>query len=538
MVVVSNAEIIIFLNKVFLTYFNTSRSVAVINYNQEFLFPILRINATQIHTNNNFDSSIDWYIMDIHQNAVQEFFKFSKKLHNFNPRAGFIFIGHKITDKELQTLFVNFVINVVFIDSQSMDIWKLNLFQNVPFSKYPPSGYIKNKLGNVKDLNPKALFEDVIPKIWVESTFTSCFVHVEPYYFNKYEGIYPEILKLMMEMMNMEIRWVEDSLPIENDWELHYDKVLSERKCDIHMAYLMGTVECLIPYSFDTAFWFVPSPKEIERWKYVVKIFSLEVWVIWITTSILLCIIWRLTTKFTRKRYDDLYSTHNAFSNMFMIFLEQTPNLTAHLQSQKILILLMIFLTFLMNLFFKTKYAFLLLGTNFEASSINSFEDIMEKRMTIGIPGFFFKIFKNDDVFEEYFNSYYLPCPAGNTCINRTAYKRDIATIQVKRLYVSNRKYLVDENYRDLLQMIPRPVITNVINMVVKKGHPLVDQLNQNLHHLWDHGFVQKITSKYETDGFHVKYLQMKKLSLEHIKFPLGVLITGLIISAIVFFTK
>lgn len=455
---------------------------------------------------------------------------------SFNPKAKFVVLDQRMEDNALYSLYYFFVFNVVFIKETDG-----NIYTYFPFKKeeYPSNNFNLVKIGNLQKYDVKLFFEQKIPNTWEESEFISCFIFAPPYFITHDQGISTEMTKLLFLKTKVTLKWHDDIYTSNGDWAAHFQRILTQGTCDVYMSYLVQKLDLLMPQCFDDGFWFIPRPKKLPKWKYVFRIFSVNVWILWFGIPVVLSLVWTSTLCLQGIR-PNMEILIGSIALVLRLFLEQCVKLILELSSQKIIATNMILFTFIMNVFFKSRFSYLLtFGRIFETNTIKSFEDIMRANLQVGIIPIAFSVYSHDPKALEYFKTYHNICRYDGQCLNRTAFKRDMATLIIQKMYVYDKKNLVliDENGKDLIWRISPSVITYISGGILKRGHPMFDFLHWRMHLLWDHGFVMKVNTKFEDD---TKYDQVnfefEGLDIEQIELSLGLLVIGLLFSAVIFY--
>ncbi|KAL3271598.1 hypothetical protein HHI36_022073 [Cryptolaemus montrouzieri] len=345
------------------------------------------------------------------------------------------------------------------------------------------------------------------------------------------KGISLEIITMALESLKIK-RKFKGIFFMNFNMKTLAESIFSENNSDIFVG-LPPFVEYDFtqPFLYSNAYWIVRSPNEIPRWRYLIRIFSTEVWIVWILSSIVLSLMWfAIMSKKTYNRRTLQQSTEGLFI-IFKHFIEQPHYLKPSSIPQIIVLTTILISTFLMNLFFDSKFSYFLTGFNYE-KSINSFDDLMENKLEVQLPDYFLEHFNGDTKALEYFEKY----RTGTRSTLKIVVEENKAVVYPEGMFLYEYQNFLDAYQRPLVRRLNAPVETLFMRVILRKGNPLTKPLNEKLIHLVEHGFANYIHSKYKSHKtIRDKTLDVRTLTLDHIHLPLVLWIIGILLGIICF---
>ncbi|KAK9874402.1 hypothetical protein WA026_002749 [Henosepilachna vigintioctopunctata] len=184
-----------------------------------------------------------------------------------------------------------------------------------------------------------------------------------------------------------------------------------------------------------------------------------------------------------------------------------------------------------------SRFTYLLNGLNYE-SPIDSFKKIEDNHFKIGAAESLVPLFNNSPVVRKYLQSHFVNCDSSSKCLNRTAFRGDLAVVKpARKVRFAERIYRNRETGHWLIKQLEPALFTRHIVAFFQRGHPVYPVFNRYLYYLVDAGIAEKIISKYDRKVTMDQPIlsETNALSYEHILAPLSIWILGLTISAFVF---
>ncbi|KAL3274593.1 hypothetical protein HHI36_015974 [Cryptolaemus montrouzieri] len=285
-------------------------------------------------------------------------------------------------------------------------------------------------------------------------------------------------------------------------------------------------------YLFERMYWMVPTPDFMPRYKYYLQAFTEEVWFFWTISSASICLVWYVIDRvlYSKKGF---YELTKKFVCELRLLTEQNYEYERANITQTIISILMMFLTFTWNQFYKTRFQYFLTGLNYQ-DSIDTIDDIMKHRLKIGALTQTLHLL--DHFPKDYVRTYLQVCDVSENCINRTAFQKDMAVLRPIIRVRYERHLHLDENKKWLVKQIFPHALAFQICAVFKAGHPLFSTMNRYISYMLESGLTDFIKSKYDNiaEG-ETPFLETQKLNFDHIYAPVCLLLFGLGMSCIVF---
>ncbi|KAL3275765.1 hypothetical protein HHI36_020510 [Cryptolaemus montrouzieri] len=416
------------------------------------------LNIPNVHVNYNKIDAV-WYvypkkpdvyvIADITENELFKTMEYLSDDLNFNPRAKYVFVLQKFSEKISSLFHFYFILNVVLIDVETSKVFTYFPYENNSLN------IVNNKLVQIGfcaengDINFESdLFPMKIPKVWHNSSISIMYYPCEFYAICdncKDKGAEIELFNIISEHFNIETNFyrvltLDEDIYLFN--EKHYDVFFGAQKVqDFH--------EFTYPYYSDTLVWVVPSTLPIPRWN---------------------------------------------------------------------------------------RFTYLLNGLNYELS-IDSVAKIFSNNLKVGSTKFVKKLMNSSTEMDKYLKKNYVEC-TGFVCLNLTAFKRDMATLTLKRTVEAYLESFSDDlSGQWSLEELTPPMQTYYLVTFFNAGHPMFQLFNRNLLYLVESGIVAKITLKY--NKFHGitknSFNATQSLHLEHITAPMVLWFVGMVVSLLVF---
>ncbi|KAL3277243.1 hypothetical protein HHI36_012594 [Cryptolaemus montrouzieri] len=319
---------------------------------------------------------------------------------------------------------------------------------------------------------------------------------------------------------------------------------LSNGSCDIIIGIIPPDLNHLgfffIHHDYDI--WVLPRSEEVSRSKYLLKVFSPQIWIVWIISVCISCIVWNhLDTLWypgkTERNGNKIVNSFRRLSIIIKLFLEQTVRLGVAHWSQLIFFYVIIFLSFMMNALYKGRYTFLLLAPNYHPNDVQTFQDMIDRKLYLS-----FAPFRRDAIisafpeFENYPESLFSNV-LGAASLDKVAFQRKTAILMSFDEVRYNEKYYTDSEGQSLLQLVHSLKINLLIGSVFLKKNTYFYQFSENVNRLRDHGFEHYFRAKYESRGYDRsrdgKKQRHEKIKPKHLRGPITLLVLGLLLGAL-----
>ncbi|KAK9879668.1 hypothetical protein WA026_006729 [Henosepilachna vigintioctopunctata] len=479
---------------------------------------------------NFYPNKPDFYVIDIlSEQHFADFFGNFENDPSFNPKAKYLITGSNFSSNILDTLIRHYILNVVFVDVISKEIltffpYVANSFNIINLKLEPISFCGKNGYIEFED----DLFPRKTPKVWHQSTIVAAYLPTEVYslcHQCKDKGVEIEILDLISNFFDLKLKYYSS-----ND-----TKYFNEALHDVSFGgqNVRDFIQCTTPYFQDEVVFFVPSAQSLPRWRYIFSIFSTSVWSLWFGTVLFASLPWILGN-FIMHHKISFQETVDVSSLAFNWFLEKSCKIKRGAGFKTLLAISVLFLSNMMNFFFRSRLTYLLNGLNYD-ENINTFDEIIKSGLKIGATQDGANLINASSEVAEYLKTNYVRC-RGTECLSRTAYERDLASFAMVAVAHSRSNNFIEEGTgRPLLIRINSPSTRRLLCFYFTWGHPLFTLYDENLQRLAESGILMKIYLKYvRMDQIEAPSLSARQsLNFGHMVAPLCMWFIGIILSIV-----
>ncbi|KAK9874401.1 hypothetical protein WA026_002748 [Henosepilachna vigintioctopunctata] len=398
-----------------------------------FDFPYIQVDYEGQLKSESFPGKADFYIVE--EDFITNFSLLTKTLgdvtsYNWNPRGKFLFVGTNFTHDFLRLISSYYIINAVFLNTKTQE-----LSTYIPFR----SGILNvidtnfEKIGQCGSITLERLYIPQLPLTWINSSISIIYRPYNPYaicHDCREKGIEFDVINIIFKHLNISATYSikRRNFSLANVFLKYHMLLGSYAAVDAESGHLADFSTSFVD---DEALWVVPAPLALARWKYFLKIFGTSTLTIFGIVVIIMTAIWISgELLFYHKISMDMSLMVPRF--VYHIFLGQAFTYRTNTVSSKILVLLIIYVSYMMNLLFYTRLTYLLNGHNVE-DTINSFAEIVDNQLVIGCPRDMKRHFNSSASLAEYLETHYEDCDVGNTCLRRAAFSRDMAVCKASR---------------------------------------------------------------------------------------------------------
>lgn len=523
------------LNLIQQNYMESDSYIAIVNSDLSLDFPLFRFNYTkQISSKNLFGRKFDYYLVDCSMAPFKNVTDIFSSQSFFSSASRFIFFCGDIKMETLRALERFKILNMIFFNTSSEEILTYFPFRKRMFQQFDISLEV---VGRCNEMNTTSLFPEKIPKKWINTTLNIYHSFAPPYCMGIEGelGIELDVQMIILDRLRMRPNFTKINIP-----EVGKRRVIMNFLKDGYCDFMIGVssptsyFQFAMPYIYDDLRWYVPSAKQLSKWKYLLEVLSKVVWFSWIISSAFAIVSLYINDIFLYGECG-LPNFLHKFCIFFRLFLEQSVNFRTKYLSEIILITIFIFGTFMMNLIYKSRFFYFLTATSFE-NDLTSLDDIMDEGLNIGFIDWHKQLFEENKRIVSYLQNHFQSCNLQANCTDQAARYRNLAVLRptIKMNYWTKR--YMDEKGRSLLKMIEFPVLDLFWVAAFFPGHPLFKSVNRYVLFLLDHGIMNKIMSKY-SDGMDSRYniLKTRRLTISHVQVPIMIWITGMIIGTLIF---
>ncbi|KAK9886804.1 hypothetical protein WA026_018457 [Henosepilachna vigintioctopunctata] len=444
--------------------------------------------------------------------------------------AKYIFIVDIFYSTLINFVTSNYLVNTIFIIMKTREIIAL-----APYEKYEFVHSYRKLLMKLGTCDNQSSFEhNFFPsknyRNWTKRTITLLYSQTQLHsrcVKCKKPGISFEIMTLILKHLNILYRFLRLTSKNTNELMDRYDF-----KLGANVLTVQDLFEYTIPFDEEALYFYVARPLQIDRWRYILLVFSPSAWMYFVL-SLLTAVAVFIVMKYINERLKNI----DIIQFIFIIFLGRIKRYRTRFVSLEILVFCMVFMSVMLNYLFCSKLTYLLNGITFE-EGVESFEDIANQGFSIGVT-------QKQDIewvkmmpeFRNYTEKNFVYCKENLNCHFRTKRYRNFTFLWGHRMMPAFGETLIDRNTGiPFLKIIEPPFMTVKIVSSVRKGHPLLPILNENLEYLIESGLTKKIIEKYVKPQYDIPTLEpLESLKLRHFVAPFMILAVGLTASFLVF---
>lgn len=484
---------------------------------------------------------------------------FNKIIHKtyFNPRAYFLIIITDLYTEIFNIISKYFIQYVIFIYANNTT---LNLYTYQPFKleniheKRHTFTYVGECLTITKET-----FNAIprnSPTVWRNSTIRLVCFHMPPYTncpklegkhsashsspaFN-YPGIEVIILDIIKQKLKFDIVVTDSSLTLwgfkENGTYTLMMGELFNRSSDMGIGAFHSRVaenldfDLSVPYLEDSTTWVVPKASLLPEWKKLGLVMNADMYFSIIVIILVVALVCLLLYK-----ENFLVTVYNLYQILFEVSLASVP-------SYKLILLCCILGFMVISTMFKSVLISVLLSVKYE-HQIQNTEEMVKSGLELRFDKVIKKYYESDNPVDKYIFKNFIFCPDPRVCINRTAFVRDTATIDFKRVYMYNLpKYYVDSEGNPMIYIFKESVFPVHIHIFFNKGFPMLHQVNKILMNLESNGIIRHLYDEVEREATQAlsrkTNLFTNVLNLKQMAVAFFVLILGCLISLVVFIVE
>lgn len=316
-------------------------------------------------------------------------------------------------------------------------------------------------------------------------------------------------------------------------------KSLQEKSVDIIFGMMIGNrtmskhFDVTYPHIDTTAVWFVPVALPIAQWKNLTVIFDGIVW-----TAILLVVLsngfaWYLLGRKKETAFNELSL---CLMGAFYILLQGSV-LTPRTWKLRSVVIIWSLSSLLLFTAHQCQLTGILTSPLYD-HQISNLKEMVSSHLDYG----FYPILKS--LYKESKNpthkkllKYYKPCPLTTECMNRTAFKRDFATIKNKReASFLMAKYYSFPSGKPMLYNFQESEFVVWCKYYVEKGFPFLERINEKILLLQSSGLISK-WERNLVEGINnrVEVSELQSLTVNHLQGAFFLLLIGNFLAFLMF---
>ncbi|KAL3285888.1 hypothetical protein HHI36_000408 [Cryptolaemus montrouzieri] len=515
-------------------YTNPGSYIAKVNSEYEFDVPMVQIRGSPTEITSFTSSKFDFFIIDLDKTNILEFLQLFHEAPNFHASSKFLCIGGNISSNSLKIIASYYIVNVIFLDKESGVLETFFPFEKANLHHSNTNLQVIGKCSECS-VDYHDLFPNKLPKKWKNSNITFCHNGNEPMGFanDANKGIATEIHRLILMRMGATPNSTVIKANINSSRLAFRKKILKLKLCDFYISgFVDSTLDLGFPFYIDLIYWFVPSPAINENYNFILGTLSTSVWLVWFTALICLALYWKFLCYLRNKTQNSFLGK---FLSIFKMFLEETVKFKILSNSDFILYTIIIFGTFMMGSIYKGRILYVLSGFHYE-ETISSEESIMKHNFKIGFLPNHLRWFRDQKKFFEYISKHHQPCGFDVKCEDQVAFERNMTVLRPLLITEYRNKRYIGEDGRLKRIRLPNPTMFTYYIALFLPGQPILKQINQYTHYLYQNGIISMIISKYSVEtpeqsmNFHRSVLTM-----QHLKLVFVLWLVGLIAACVIF---
>ncbi|KAL3279233.1 hypothetical protein HHI36_016746 [Cryptolaemus montrouzieri] len=334
--------------------------------------PIIQFNFENVTTEIQSDLRPNIYIINLDVISITNILEIIRADKNFNPEAQFILFGskHHYSLEEFHSRLIN---NLIFLNS----------------SEEVTSPCEHEVLSNTIENSSSTKIRQQVQRLALKV----CYGIRLPYFIcvakncSSAKGIIIEISDMIQDHLNIDFEYFGFE-PVA--FYAESGNYLLSGECDLVLdeIYMKGGMFDLVyQMNDDSDIWIIKKPGKIPQWKYLISVFSFQIWTVWFVCTLIACLAWA-TIEFSTESS----SYGNIFIKIFIkflkkivivmnLFLEQESAMKVLRFYELLLFIPIIHCIFTMSTIYKGRYTYMLLGANRYINEIRNFDDILEHKM-------------------------------------------------------------------------------------------------------------------------------------------------------------
>jgi hypothetical protein len=375
------------------------------------------------------------------------------------------------------------------------------------------------------------------------------------------EGIEIRLLREFEMNANMSVKYTEPlstelwGVPLENgSWTGTSGQLIGGTvdvamdlyfyRCDI-----IRETECLTPHLIDKVRWYVPCAAPYPGWMSIIRVFTLSLWFGFLVSYVVFAVAMCQMVKISNRMFFQPKENH-AYTSLVMCLMnfwavipgQSAPNDPPQDPVIRAVFLIWILYCFSINAVYQTYLTAFLVDPGLQ-HQISSNEEVINSGMEYGVPTTILTVITE---LTGYRYQHLLYCDDHKACQDRVAFKRDFSYIYstLSMEFIIASRY-TDGNGKHLICSFEEVISSQLITIPVPKGYVMLDRFNEVILHLLqggilDHWFkdIKYTTLLSSAAQISLPTEEYVKLSLLHMQSAVYILLLGLVLSCIAFFSE
>lgn len=439
---------------------------------------------------------VNIYIISASEN-LEEILRYLSDFHNFNPRAKFILIWNQAVSEDIFRFASTFYISHVVV----VEHFSQNLFTYFPYDSRnvqdpnTTSVPLGACLQNYQNAN---LFGKKMPDTWDNSVVRVSYKPFAPYVVDPdgtLKGMEIFTIETIKKYFKFETeyylnngRYYDDTEP-ETYFECYGTTMSHETDISVGAFYLIKLehldFDVSHAYLQDSFFWVVPKARILEQWQRIIYVFRYKIWISFCCSLVLFSVVYITWLRFRKVPCSSIIPLY-----LFGVLVEYPASVP-----QKYIIRGLfgtwIFYCLIISTAFKSQMMNILSGVAY-AKELATLQEIVDSDLIISLPQEYANLYDCDGFpLDKYVYEHNVRCDDYLECPRRTATKRDTASIAMGRYIDYLMPQFLDDYGRQMVTVLQEQVYPMSIHMIVSKGFPIFEQMNDLLMLLEANGIVE-----------------------------------------------
>lgn len=310
-------------------------------------------------------------------------------------------------------------------------------------------------------------------------------------------------------------------------------KALFTQEVDIIFGMMIGNdtmskyFDVTVPHIDTTAVWFVPVALPIAQWKNLTVIFDKIVWAAILMFMLANAATWYILGK-NRERSPSFTEISLCLMGSFLTLLQGGVDTPRH-WNLRFLVVVWSMASLLLNTAHQCQLTGILTSPLYE-HQISNVKEMVDSNLEFGFYPVLKSLYKDStSAAHKKLLLKYKPCPLTVECMNRTAFKRNFATIKNKR----EASFLMSKYYsfpsgKPMLHNFEESEFVVWCKYYLAKGSPFIEKINDKILLLQSNGLI----SKWEHDlvagsNNKIDVSKLESLTLNHLQGAFFLLLFG-----------
>ncbi|XP_065173549.1 uncharacterized protein [Atheta coriaria] len=424
------------------------------------------------------------------------------------------------------------ILTTIFDTLAKYYIYNVIVVANNKTLTYYPYKYenMRNPLLTYEEITTLDYFPNKLPKLWRNTTITTCYVFMPPYYLGDIRNGSDVILveSILKPRLRMSTNMSESTFwgtKLRNGAYIGGMGDLKSKKADIVLGGAMFThsdtyddFDTTTPYYDDAALWLVPIALEYTSLVHLVMVFTRETFMLILITSACLTIAWIFIPRCLPVKYPYYLSIWNVSTKILRNF---CGNVEQH-SSQSIQLKCLHITTLFFVITIAAAFSGALFGnltTPVYERQISTVQDVIDSKLIITMSSVMRNTYYGfTDKKKQYIYNVTVQVDDAvemDAILKRIAVKRDITGFASRRNMeiqnvvkgISSSKFAVAHPNPTMFALVDGQEPFSII-IILQKGHPMFEQIKKIMVIVFETGIYEKISNEFR---YYIYLKQFKR---------------------------